>query len=123
MLSDESRAVAKNIVEVVIGNAKLARVLNVEANLLRAYDVASAREIRLRMAALVAFPTLADVPERLPDGRHYFIDGPEPRFAVYAGPNHRIVFEPTAPVPKTLRGRVHLRKVVAVTIVDITKET
>jgi proteic killer suppression protein len=106
-------------VEIFFNNAKLAQMLNEEARLTRNFDATTARQIRLRLAVLAAAATLADVPVRPPDGRLQLKTNPEQRFAVYAGPNRRIVFEPTPPAPKTADGRLDLRKVTAITILDV----
>lgn len=112
----------QDAVDIFFRNAKLAQMLNEEAQLLRAFDAATARQIRLRLAVLVASPTLADVPVRPPDGRHRLKSNPEHQFAVYAGPGRRIVFEPATPPAKTTDGRLDLRKVTAVTILDIVRQ-
>jgi len=109
-------------VEIFFSNAKLAQMLNEEARLTRAFDATTARQLRLRLAVLAAAATLADVPVRSPDGRHQLKTNPEPRFAVYAGSNRRIVFEPTTPAPRKVDGRLDLRKVTAITILDIVHE-
>lgn len=108
--------------EIFFRNAKLAQMVNEEARLVRAFDSATARKIRLRLAVLLASPTLADVPARLPDGRRQIKTNPEQHFAVYAGPKRCIVFEPATPAPKTPDGRLDLRKVTAITILDITRQ-
>jgi plasmid maintenance system killer protein len=113
------RSRAERAVEIFFSNAKLAQTLNEEAQLTRAFDATTARQIRLRLAVLAASATLADVSVRPPDGRHQLKGNPEQHFAVYVGPDRRIVFEPTTPAPKTAHGRLDLRKVTAITILDI----
>jgi proteic killer suppression protein len=106
-------------VEISFKNAKLAQMLNEEAQLVKAFDARTARQIRLRLAVLAASPTLADVPVRPPEGRHQLKGNPEQHFAVYVEAPCRIVFEPATPAPKTANGRLDLRKVSAITILDI----
>jgi len=108
-----------NAVEIFFSNAKLAQMLNEELRLTRAFDAPTAREIRLRLAVLAASATLADVPVQPPDARQQLKTNPEQRFAVYAGAKRRIIFEPTPPAPKTAGGRLDLREVTAITILDI----
>ena len=109
-------------VEISFKNAKLAKMLNEEAQLRRAFDAGTARQIRLRLAVLAASATLADVPVRPPDGRHQLKGNPEQHFAVYAGPERCIVFEPATPAPKMGHGRLDLRKVAAIIILDIVRQ-
>jgi proteic killer suppression protein len=109
-------------VEIFFRNTKLAQILNEEAQLVRAFGSALAKQIRIRLAVLIASPTLADVPVRPPDGRHQLKVNREPQFAVYAGPSRRIVFEPAMLPVRTTGGRLDLRKVTAITILDIVHE-
>ena len=111
--------VPQDAVEIFFRNATLAQMLNEQARLARAFDAVTVRQIRLRLAVLAASATLADVPVRQPDGRHQLKTNPEQHFAVYAGRGRRIVFEPTPPAPKSADGRLALRRVTAITILDI----
>ncbi|MGH7285636.1 MAG: type II toxin-antitoxin system RelE/ParE family toxin [Polyangiaceae bacterium] len=108
--------------DIFFSNPKLAEMLNEEKRLARAFDATTARQVRLRLAVLAASATLADVPTRRPDGRHALKTNPGQRYAVYAGTKRRIVFEPTIPAPKTADGLPDLRKVTAITIIDIDRQ-
>jgi plasmid maintenance system killer protein len=109
-------------VEIFFRNAKLAQMLNAEARLVRAFDSATARQIRLRLAVLAASPTLADVPVRRPEGRRQLKSNPEQHFAVYVDADRCLVFEPVTPAPKTASGHLDLRKVTAIIILDIVRQ-
>jgi plasmid maintenance system killer protein len=110
-------------VDIFIKNAKLVQMLNEEARFVRAFGARTARMIRLRLAVLAASPSLADVSVRPPERRHQLRGNPDHQFAVYAGPPCRIVFEPTSSAPRAAGGRLDLRRVNAIDILDIVDRT
>ncbi len=110
---------ARESVEIFVSDARLADTLNKGSRLVKQFGPKVALQLRLRLAVLAASNTLADVPERRPDGCHQLPGGADQPFAVHAGSVHRILFVPLAPVPKGPNGRVDRRRVTTVTIVAI----
>jgi proteic killer suppression protein len=107
-------------VDIFFKSNKLAKVLNEEARLKKEYGAKNGKQIRLRLAVLAAAPTLADVPTQPPDRCHQLKADRKGCFAVDAEHPFRIVFEPNHdPMPLKEDGGVDLRKVTAITILEI----
>lgn len=108
------------VVDIFIKSAKLAAVLNHEARLKRVYGSANAKQIRLRLAVLDAAACLADVPTLSPDRRRRLTGSRRGCFTVDAEPPFRIVLQPSnEPLPQRPDGKLDLRKVTEVTILEI----
>ncbi len=106
--------------DIFFRNGKLAKVLNAEARLNVEYGLKRARQIRLRMAVLVAAPTLADVPIQPPDRCHQLFKADRKGcFAVDVEHPFRLIFVPSDAPPRRDDGGIDLRKVTAVTILEI----
>jgi proteic killer suppression protein len=106
--------------EILFNNTKLAKVLNEEARMKRAYGEVNAKYIRLRLAVLAAAPTLADVPAHAPERCHQLTGDRKGSFAVVVQQPYRIVFEPAHdPVPRTADGGIDLARVTAINILEI----
>lgn len=98
----------------------LAKVMNEEKRLRTEYGLNNAKQIRLRLAVLAAASCLADVPTTPPDRRHQLSGDRDGCFAVDGHHPFRVIFEPAHhPLPRKGDGGLDLRKVTAITILDV----
>jgi len=107
-------------VDIYFKQLELARVLNSGEQLKDCYGVKTARQIRLRLAVLRAVACVADVPTVAPDRFRQLEGSSRLRFSVDAVP-FCIIFEPIEPRLKS-RGKVDLRKITSVTILEIVEK-
>lgn len=98
---------------------RLKRELSDEASILKAYGSRSTR-LKLRLDVLARAPTLDDVPPFPPIRRHELDGKYAGHFSVVIADNWRIIFRPKdSPPPRREDGGIDLRKVTAITIVEI----
>ena len=99
---------------------KLAKIFNSEKKLVREYGSENANEIKRRMAVLQAATCLEEVPVAPPDRRHELKNNRKGQFAVDVKHPKRLVFIPNHnPLPKKANGGLDLRKIQAITIVEV----
>lgn len=107
-------------VDIFFKSNKLAKVLNEDARMKKEFGATNAKQIRLRMAVLAAAPTLGDVPTQPPDRCHQLKGEFRGCFAVDAEHPFRIVFKPEHdPLPLKDDGGIDLKKVTAITILEV----
>jgi toxin HigB-1 len=98
---------------------KLRRELESARAIKKAYGE-RADKISLRLDLLYAAPTLADVPTEPPPRCHLLTGDYVGCFAVVLGGNWRLVFRPNHdPVPTLEEGGIDLRRVTAITVIEI----
>jgi proteic killer suppression protein len=106
--------------EMTFRNEKLAKIFNSEKNLKREYGTQNANKIKLRLAVLMAATCLDEVSTRPPERRHELVGKRKGQFAVDLEHPKRLVFEPNHnPLPRRADGGLDLRKISAVTIIEI----
>lgn len=106
--------------DITFKNEKLARIFNSEKNLVREYGSENARLIKRRMAVLVAVSCLDEVPYRPPERRHELTENRKGQFTVDLKHPYRLIFEPNhSPLPRKTDGGLDLRRITAVTIIEV----
>lgn len=87
---------------------------------MKSYGMENARLIMRRMAVLLGTPTLEEVPSTKPERRHQLAGNRGGQFAVDVKQPYRIVFEPANdPIPMREQGGYDLRRITAITILEV----
>lgn len=106
--------------EIDFKNAKLKKVFNSEATLLKEYGQRRGRLIMRRRAVLEAAPTLAEVPHDSPERCHQLKGSLDEYFAVDLDGLCRLVFLPNHdPVPRKDDKGIDLSKITRIMIMDV----
>ena len=120
MLALTHQGLGSCAMEILFRTTQLAKVMNEDARLLKAFGDRNAKAIKLRLAVLSAAATLADVPTIPPDRRHLLKGERKGCFAVDAHHPFRVVFEPANdPLPRKADGGLDLAKITSVTILEV----
>ncbi|MBI4534744.1 MAG: system killer suppression protein [Ignavibacteriae bacterium] len=106
--------------DITFRNEKLAKIFNSEKSLMREYGTENAKKIKHRMAVLAVATCLDEVPVHPPDRRHELSGDRKGQFAVDLKHPQRLIFEPNHnPLPRRTDGGLDLRKISAITIVEV----
>ena len=106
--------------EVTFRKPKLQRIFETFPGLEKAYGKKAARKITERMAVLQNAPNLAAVPTSKPERRHQLVGKRKGQFAVDAGAQLRLVFEPSHEhMPKLEDGGIDVTRVIAILILEV----
>jgi plasmid maintenance system killer protein len=106
-------------VEIFFRSARLHRVCNSEALLLRTFGRDNGRRIRRRLAVLEAAGSLADVPPTPPERCHALKGDLRGCFAVDVLQPFRIVFSAADVLGRVLAARVAAYRVTSILVIDI----
>lgn len=106
--------------EVSFDTKRLARILNSEKEIIREFGLKLGKSIMRRLAVLEAANCLEDVPITPPFRRHELKHNRKGQFAVDLEQPYRLIFEPNHnPVPVKEDGGLDLKKITAITILEV----
>lgn len=106
--------------EVRFGTRKEARLFSSESEIRRKYGPKAGKTIMHRLAVIQAAECLEDIPTSAPFRRHELKGKRRGQFAVDPEQPHRLIFEPDHnPVPTKADGGLDLRRIQAVTILEV----
>ena len=106
--------------EIEFGSRKLAKQLNDDREMIRAFGKPLARHIKNRLALLGHAKSLDQVPHTPPERRHQLRGDRARQWGIDLGHQWRMVLESgVAPVPQRPDGGIALEKITAVRIVEI----
>jgi proteic killer suppression protein len=106
--------------DITFKNNKLAKILNDRKKLLRVYGAPNSKRIMMRLEFLRASVCLDDVPRDPPYRLHALHHNREGQFAVDLEHPQRLVFEPNHnPLPRLKDSSVDLKRVTAITILEV----
>lgn len=106
--------------EIAIEERRLARSLNSEREMRKAYGERMAKVIARRLAVLRAAPNLAAVPTGKPERRHALKGKREGQQAVDLVHPRRLVFAPAhTPLPKRTDGGLDEERVTAISVIEV----
>jgi len=106
--------------EVSFETNRLARILNSEKETIRVFGSKLGKSIMRRLAVLDAANCLKDVPITPPFRRHELKQNRKGQFAVDLEHPYRLIFKPDHnPVPVKADGGLDLKKITAITILEV----
>lgn len=105
--------------EITFQTSTIAKMFNSDRLLQKAYP-RIAKKIMTRLATLKAAETLDQVPTTPPDRRHQLKGNRDEQYAVDLDHRYRLIFEPDHdPIPRKEDGGIDLKKVNAITIIEV----
>ena len=107
-------------VDIFFRTGKLQKDFNSEKALRRKYGDSMVQTIRARLGVLNNAKTLSDAPKTKPDRVHQLKGDRDEQFAVDLVHPKRLVFELNHdPIPRTADGGIDLKRVTAITVLDV----